>query len=85
MIKLLIASGVHWRHWDDGIVVFVSATCETHVLSPSLLPIFQENSYDLAREAGEGVICATQLDCESSELQAVIEQLVRLKIIEIPE
>lgn len=85
MGKLLIARGVHWRHWNDGIAVFVSATCETHVLSLSLLPIFQENSYDLARDAGGGALCPTQQDCESSELQAVIEQLVRLKIIETPE
>lgn len=85
MVNLLIASGVHWRQWEDGIAVFVCATCETHVLSLSLLPFFQKNIYDLAREAGGGALCATQLDCESSELQAVIEQLIRLKIIEIPE
>ena len=38
-----ISSHVKFRVCEDGIVVFVPATCETHILSLSLSPLFQHD------------------------------------------
>ena len=40
-VSVRISSHVKFRICEDGIVVFVPATCETHILSLSLGPLFQ--------------------------------------------
>jgi hypothetical protein len=83
--KLLIASGVRWRHWDDGIAVFIPATCETHVLSLALLPIFEGDHCASKEGTVTSTFSSSYQDDSNSELKAVIEQLGRLKIIEVTE
>lgn len=85
MSKLLIASGVRWRHWDDGIAVFVPATCETHVLSLALLPIFEGGHCASKKGTVSSAFSSSHQDDFNGELQSVIEQLCRLKIIEVTE
>ena len=36
-----VPEAMHWRIYDDGVVVMVPATCETHVLHADLAPVFQ--------------------------------------------
>lgn len=36
-----IAPHLHWRMYDDGVIVMVPATSEMHVLQPDLMPAFQ--------------------------------------------
>ena len=42
-----LAEGIRWRAWDDGIAVFIPSTCETHILSPELLPLFENGGDEL--------------------------------------
>jgi len=68
-----IGSGVKWREYDDGIVVYVPATCESHILAKHFAPFFHASSP------------LEPFDCEvaiSSFPVQFVEELVSLKILD---
>lgn len=83
--KLRIADGVKWRVYSDGIVVFVAATCETHILSNALQFLFQIDgvfvgAVDLTLDNSK-VGIGSPLDRHSIGSDMLVE-LVGLKIFE---
>lgn len=83
MNKPHLAAGVRWKQWQDGIAVYVASTCETHVLSSELLPVFIDSP------ASSNQCCqADQHDNLSSEAndpisQEILNLLASLKIIDL--
>lgn len=57
-----IAGGVKWRGYRDGVVVFVSSTCETHVLTPELAPVLRAGAAIRVPESPETAGPVTQVD-----------------------
>jgi hypothetical protein len=43
-VAVRLGLGVRWREYDDGIVVYVPATCETHILPPHFAAFFRASS-----------------------------------------
>lgn len=75
--------GVKWRTFDDGLVVYVPATCETHILPPHFAAFF------CALTSQKGALPfnldALNLTCIESGFPVVsdqlIEELISLKIV----
>ncbi len=83
MNKPHLSAGVLWKQWQDGIAVYVASTCETHVLSNELLPVFIDS---LA--ASDQCCHADQPDNASSVAnvpvsQEILNLLASLKIIDL--
>ena len=83
MNKPHLAAGVRWKQWQDGIAVYVASTCETHVLSSELLPVFMD-SMTTSHQCCQ----AAQPDNASSEAndpisQEILNFLASLKIIDL--
>lgn len=85
-VSVRISSHVKFRVCEDGIVVFIPATCETHILSTSLSSLFK-------REAAEiGVIddgSGTEVGDGHGSVRRVlvsphiVKELVGLKIFDV--
>ena len=77
--------GVQWRAYEDGIVVYVPATCETHILEPQFAAFFHslasrrsevENSNPMGEDTFEAVD-------EQGDAASLVQELVSLKIIDV--
>ena len=77
--------GVNWRAYEDGIVVYVPATCETHILEPQFAAFFRsiafrpsevENSNSMGEDAFDAV-------AEPWDAGSLVQELVSLKIIDV--
>jgi hypothetical protein len=79
-----IGSGVKWRVYDDGIVVYVPATCETHVLATHFVSLFHASSMLAASRKSEmGTLEEFDREAVISSLSVqFIEELVLLKILD---
>ena len=85
-VSVRVSSHVKFRICEDGIVVFVPATCETHILSTSLGPLFQ---HDLAAIT----VVDDRSDAEGDDGQGsvrrvfvaphIVKELVGLKIFDV--
>ena len=84
MTTFRLADGIRWRAWDDGIAVFIPLTCETHILSPELLPLFESGGAELPPNIVASVDAMSQVQ-EPATIEAVnLASLMRsLKIIEL--
>ena len=77
-----LKSGVVWRCWDDGCAIFSCATSKTVLLSPEYAPILQRLSLPPEEQSSIAVLAATsEMSGEGSEAE-LLEQLVRLELIE---
>jgi hypothetical protein len=79
-----ICSGVKWREYDDGIVVYVPATCESHILAKHFATFFHASS-PLAASLKSETGTLEQFDREaaiSSFSVQFVEELVSLKILD---
>lgn len=83
MNKARLAPGVLWKKWQDGFAVYVASTCETHVLSSELLPVFMESraTNDQSCQAGEQDSASLETDNPIS--REILNLLVSLKIIDL--
>ena len=83
MTGLRVGQSVRWRHWQDGIAVFVASTCETHVLSSELLPLFINTPATLNLAHPEDL--GGSIKSESNKLFSLqtLNLLAALKIIDI--
>ena len=77
--------GVKWRAYEDGIVVYVPATCETHILEPQFAAFFRsiasrpfevENSNPMGEDTFDAVD-------EPGDAGSLVQELVSLKIIDV--
>ena len=79
-----LGRGVKWRAYDDGIVAYVPATCETHILPPHFAAFFRS----VASWSSGPVKTANTLAQDSSETPApgvedqFISELIALKILD---
>ena len=64
---------VKWRVFDDGLVVYVPATCETHLLPLELTPLFESMTWELP--------VVDEIDSETAPPQ-LVKELINLKILE---
>ena len=79
-----ICSGVKWREYDDGIVVYVPATCETHILAKHFSAFFHASS-PLAASLKSGAGTLETFDCEAASSSfpvQFVEELLSLKILD---
>jgi hypothetical protein len=80
-----VAPALHWRIYDDGVVVMVPATCEIHVLHVELGPLFNAGTLVISDAMQAELLVAGSADWTP---QAVVLQeplfahLARLQIIE---
>lgn len=79
------ARHLNFRIFADGVVVFVISTCETHLLSSELAPLFCGQTVKveiLGREQAVLPICETEPDTCLALPAQVVNQLVNLKVLE---
>lgn len=78
--RYAVAPGLRWAAFDDGTVVYVGTTCETHALAP-------EFSALLGAPGDAVVIGADEVDADAAAEAAIVipaalaEQLAQLKIL----
>ena len=79
-----VANVLKWKIYEDGIVVYVPATSETHILSLALAPVFQHSSI-LIEQAGRphAITQAGRIDRDAPVLLAADTgaTLARMKIL----
>lgn len=79
---------LRWRAYEDGIVVHVPSTCETHLLAADLMPVFASpelgcTRHDPATAPGTDDTAGSAAPALPMCLtQAVFDQLVELRILE---
>lgn len=82
-------ASLHWRRWDDEMVVFDAATGSTHLLSPgaaevllALLDTAQPlDAAQLAQRLLPGDEGAAPLEADVLALQSVLQDLARLGLL----
>ncbi len=79
-----VCSGLKWRAYDDGVVVYVPTTCETHLLAPELASILRSGIPGSSESQGSaGRDTATFNAAFSSKVaDQVIHDLIALKILD---
>lgn len=79
-----LRSGVKWRAYGDGVVVYVPATCETHVLAPELADIICSRTAESSGPAGG--VDSLAVDFTETSASGVadqfIDELIALKILD---
>lgn len=85
MSEFRVGEGIKWRKWDDGIGVFVAATCETYVLSPLLLPIFLGDSAALEELAMATSVALNSNESSEQRLGQLAKRLCELKILDLTD
>ena len=82
--KLGFGHGVKWREYEDGVVVYVAATCETHILEPQFAAFFRL----VASQASKPGAGNNELPESPSEFRdplitgSFLQELVSLKILD---
>ncbi len=77
-------NGVKWRAYDDGVVVYVPASCETHVLPPHFAAFFRSVDSNSAKPTTAFITLAA----DSSTIppmgidEPFLSELVALKILD---
>ena len=79
-----LGRGVKWRAFDDGVVVYVPATCETHLLAPELAQIIGCRTPGSSGSAGGAGQPAVDFSSAGASEGAArfIPELVALKILD---
>ncbi len=83
MDKARLAAGVLWKKWQDGLAVYVASTCETHVLSSDLLPIFMGDLATNDQFCQAGQQDSASLETDNLISREILNLLVSLKIIDL--
>jgi hypothetical protein len=79
------ARSLNFRIFADGVVVFVTPTCETHLLSSELAPLFRGEPVEVEVFGHEQAVLSGREIDSSTRLALpaqVINQLVDLKVLE---
>ena len=79
-----LGQGVKWREYDDGIVVYVPATCETHILQPHFAAFFRASELQSVEPVkGINTVAQSSGDAAGPGLSGQFaEELVLLKIFD---
>ena len=85
-VSVRVSSHVKCRICEDGIVVFVPATCETHILSTSLSSLFKHEAAEIGvvddgsdAEVGDGHGSVRRVFVSPH----IVNELVGLKIFDV--
>ena len=79
-----LGRGVKWRAYEDGIVVYVPATCETHVLPPHYAVFFRSCSSPCVETAsGINTLAEDSIDVvDALASREFAKELTTLKILD---
>ena len=77
--------GTKWRAYEDGVVVYVPATCETHILEPQFAAFFRSVAAQLSGvENGDPADDqAFGAGAEPLIAGSFVQELVSLKILDV--
>lgn len=81
---LVLAPGLRWRVYADGVVVYVAETCETHLL-PAELAQFMPALHGSVEDIGANGVESTRRVPSASLAaipEAAIEQLIALRVFD---
>lgn len=76
-----VAAGLRWAHFEDGMVVYVGSTCETHTLAPEFFALREISGDAIVVGADEADVVAI-FDAAFVIPADVAGQLARLKILQ---
>ena len=79
------SQGVKWRAYEDGIVVYAPATCETHILEPQFAAFFRAIASQSSEVVNDHPTDEKEFGAvaESWMAESFVQELVSLKILDV--